>query len=69
MKTVTLKSSAIIKIDELNNVWYVSDIDSVLGKVDVNGRFNPIQNREFTSEMLGAISSLMENASKEKAKA
>ena len=59
MKTVTLKSSAIIKIDELNNVWYVSDIDSVLGKVDVNGKFNPLQGREFTSEMLNAISNLM----------
>jgi ribosome assembly protein YihI (activator of Der GTPase) len=59
MKTVTLKSSAIITIDELNNIWYVSDIDSVLGKVDVNGKFIPVQGREFTSEMLNAISNLM----------
>jgi len=58
MKTVTLKSSAIIKIDELNNIWYVSDIDSVLGKV-INGKFNPLQSREFTAEMLMAISTLM----------
>ena len=59
MKTVTLKSSAIIKIDELSNIWYVSDIDSVLGKVDINGKFNPLQGREFTSEMLSAIANLM----------
>jgi hypothetical protein len=62
MKTVTLKSSAIVKIDDLNNIWYVSDIDSVLGRMDVNGRFNPIQGREFTSEMLAAISTLMKDA-------
>lgn len=62
MKTVTLKSSAIVKIDDLNNIWYVSDIDSVLGKMDVNGRFIPITGREFTSEMLAAISTLMKNA-------
>jgi hypothetical protein len=68
MKTVTLKSSAIIKIDELNNIWYVSDIDSVLGKVDINGKFIPIQGREFTSEMLNAISNLMKDA-QEKVKA
>jgi phosphatidate phosphatase PAH1 len=69
MKTVTLKSSAIIKIDELNNIWYVSDIDSVLGKVDINGKFNPLQGREFTSEMLSAISNLMKDVQTEKVKA
>lgn len=68
MKTATLKSSAIIKIDELNNIWYVSDIDSVLGKVDINGKFIPIQGREFTSEMLNVISNLMKDA-QEKTKA
>ena len=66
MKQVTLKSSAIIKIDDLNNIWYVSDIDSVLGKVDVNNKFNPIQGREFTSEMLVAVSTIMNKVNAEK---
>ena len=62
MKEVTLKSTAKIKMDDLNNIWYVSDIDSVLGKVDTNDRFNPINGREFTSEMLKAIGDLMKSS-------
>ena len=58
MKEVKLKSTAKIKMDDLNNIWYVSDIDSVLGKVDTNGRFNPVGGREFTSEMLTAIAAI-----------
>lgn len=57
--TTTLKSSAVVELDSLNNIWYVSDIDSVLGKIDVNNRFVPIQGREFTGEMLKAISTIM----------
>jgi len=60
--TTTLKSSATVELDSLNNIWYVSDIDSVLGKVDVNNRFIPIQGREFTGEMLKAISTIMVQA-------
>jgi len=64
--TTTLKSSAVMELDSLNNIWYVSDIDLVLGKVDINGRFNPLQGREFTSEMLKAISIIMTQAQTEK---
>lgn len=62
MKEVKLKSTAKIKMDDLNNIWYVSDIDSVLGKVDTNGRFNPVGGREFTSEMLTAIADVMKSS-------
>lgn len=64
--TTTLKSSAVIELDTLNNVWYVSDIDAVLGKIDVNDRFIPIQGREFTGEMLKAISTIMVQANSPK---
>jgi hypothetical protein len=60
--TTALKSTATVELDTLNNVWYVSDIDLVLGKVDVNNRFIPVQGREFTGEMLKAISTIMVQA-------
>jgi len=65
MKSVKLKSSAIIRLDELNNVWYSSDVEMVLGKIESNGRFNPylksMSNNLFTAEMLSAIATLMMN--------
>ena len=61
MKKVQLKSSAIIKLDELNNVWYSSDVEVVLGKVEKNGKFNPYNNNLFTAEMLNAIATLMKD--------
>ena len=61
MKKEQLKSSAIIKLDELNNVWYSSDVEVVLGKVEKNGKFNPYNNNLFTAEMLNAIANLMKD--------
>lgn len=61
MKKVQLGSSAIIKLDELNNVWYSSDVEVVLGKVEKNGKFTPYNNNLFTAEMLNAIATLMKN--------
>ena len=59
MKKVELKSSAVIRLDELNNVWYSSDVDVILGKIEKDGKFNPYNNNLFTSEMLNAIATLM----------
>lgn len=59
MEKVGLKSSAIIRKDELNNIWYSSDVEVVLGKIEKNGKFNPYVNNLFTAEMLNAIATLM----------
>ena len=61
-KEVSLKSTATIKMDDLNNIWYVSDIDTVLGKVESNGRFSPLTGREFTAEMMKAIAEVMKSS-------
>ena len=57
-KTSTLKSGASVELDTFGNVWYKSDIDVVLGKV-VNNKFIPLTNKEFNSDMLLAISTII----------
>lgn len=57
--TVTMSSTAKMTLDDLNNVWYKSDIEKVLGKIVASGRFIPTPNQDFTSEMLSAISVLI----------
>lgn len=55
-KTISkLKSGAHITVDQLQNVWYLSDVELVLGKIGSNGKFTPVPNKEFTAEMLEAI--------------
>jgi hypothetical protein len=55
---VSLKSGAKLEIDELGNVWYKSDIEKVLGKVNSNGTFTAVPNQEFTSELMAASAEL-----------
>ena len=59
MGSIELKSTAKISVDDLGNVWYLSDVELVLGKIGQNDKFNAVPNKEFTAEMLSAISSVM----------
>mgnify|MGYP000897529696 CR=1 FL=1 len=55
---INLKSGAILSVDELGNVWFNSDIDVVLGKLD-NNRFISVPRQEISRDLLFGIAELI----------
>jgi len=53
----SLKSGAVLGLDDLDNVWYYSDVEMIIGKI-FRGRFEPTPRQDFSPELLVAISEM-----------
>jgi hypothetical protein len=56
---VSLKSGAILTKDDLDNVWYHSDIEIVIGKI-TRGRFVPTPRQDFSPELLAGVAQMFD---------
>ncbi len=56
-KATPLKSGAILTVDDLDNVWYHSDVEMIIGKI-FRGRFVPTPRQDFSPELLIAIADM-----------
>ena len=60
-KVKWLKSDVTIKVDDLGNVWYKSDVDVVLGRITGEGKFIQTPNRDMSSNLLRTVADIMDN--------
>ena len=56
-KCIPLNSGAILGLDDLDNVWYYSDVEMIIGKI-FRGRFEPTPRQDFSPELLIAVADL-----------
>ena len=56
-KCTPLKSGAVLGLDDLDNVWYYSDVEMIIGKI-FRGRFEPTPRQDFSPELLIAVADL-----------
>ena len=56
-----IKTDVTIKVDDLGNVWYKSDVDVVLGKITSEGKFIQTPNRDMSPKLLRKVADIIEN--------